>query len=121
VNDEYVTAPDDVIDKHGDITNLNLFEEFVINVAEGKRESIRIVRYTTEGDPIIQDLEYDTRKILMTNDQTRDRYGSNQISIISCHSIEQKNTTNALEYQLVQCGPSEKTIDVLVVSKRSEN
>lgn len=121
VNNEYVAAPDDVIDKQGNIINLDLLDEFVTNVTEGKQGNIRIVKYTTEGDPIIQDLEYDAKEILVTNDPTRDRYGSDQISTISCQSIDQKNTTGELEYQLAQCGSSEKTIDALIVSKRSEN
>jgi hypothetical protein len=48
----YNPSDEDIVDSHGEITNIEKFMKFVENVNHGREDKIRVVRYTTEGDPI---------------------------------------------------------------------
>jgi hypothetical protein len=45
-------SDEDIVDSHGEITNIEKFMKLVENVNHGREDKIRVVRYTTEGDPI---------------------------------------------------------------------
>lgn len=47
----------DVVDVHGQITNIEKLEDFVNSVDHGSAAKLRITTYTIEGDPIIQGLD----------------------------------------------------------------
>lgn len=95
VND-YAPYSDDVVEEEGKATNFDLFENFLKNVDEGKEDNIRIVRYTSEGDPIIQDLKYDTDNIIVTIDSSKDEYGDGNLNNTSCKSISKNKTDNGI-------------------------
>src|SRR3954451_13585948 len=72
---DYTLASEDVIDMHSEIENKERFREFLNNVEKGKKDSLRIVRYTVEGGPMLHDLEYDGEVIKSTTDTRRDKFG----------------------------------------------
>jgi hypothetical protein len=95
----------DVVNRHGEISNLDKFENFIENVESGAKDEIRITMYTTEGDPIFYNLNYDGNKIQYTYDNSQDGYsGSGKgIESTSCFNLESRNTENGVEYQLSEC------------------
>ncbi|WP_051475755.1 DUF4362 domain-containing protein [Bacillus sp. J37] len=99
----YQPSNEDVVDTHGEITNLEKFMKFVENVNQGEEDNIRIVRYTTEGDPILHDLEYDGEMITSTTDTTRDEFGVGSVNTKICKTIDVKETAENTDYTLSGC------------------
>lgn len=93
----------DVVEKHGEIKNLEKFNEFIKNVNNGRKDKIRIVVYTIEGDPIFYTLNYDSKKINYTFDDSKDRYGGAGTQTTTCSKIESMKTENGLKYYLSKC------------------
>ncbi len=95
----------DVVNLHGEISNLDKLKNFVKNVESGVKDEIRITMYTHEGDPIFDKLDHDGNKIQYTHDDTQDGYaGSGKgIKSTSCSNIESRNTEDGVEYYLSEC------------------
>lgn len=64
----------DVVDVHGQMTNLEKLENFIIAVDKGTASKLKITTYTTEGDPIIYVLDYNGKTIIMTTDNSLDKF-----------------------------------------------
>ncbi|WP_164462104.1 DUF4362 domain-containing protein [Bacillus sp. FJAT-42376] len=86
----YTPSSEDIINTHGEIKNFERFAEFTEHAEKGIKDQIRIVSYTTEGDPILQDLEFDGKLIKLRHDSSRDQYGSEEVTYASCKAIEKK-------------------------------
>ncbi len=113
----YQPSEEDIVDTHGDITNLEIFMEFIENVQEGKEDKIRVVRYTTEGDPILHDLEFDGEVITSKVDSTRDEFGSGKVSTAACQSIDVIETHERTEYSLTGCSKTNRDNSILIFWK----
>ncbi|MFJ7825864.1 DUF4362 domain-containing protein [Psychrobacillus sp. NPDC096623] len=109
---DYTPSSEDVVDMHGEIKNKERFEVFLNNVEKGNNDSIRVVRYTEEGDPMLHDLEYDGEVIKSTTDTRRDKFGAGSISNATCTSAEIVETTERTEYVLEGC---DNTIDNIIL------
>lgn len=48
----------DVIELHGNVTNVDKLEKFIEDVNKGKKAFVRTLRYIIEGDPIIYIVYY---------------------------------------------------------------
>ncbi len=114
---EYNQSPSDIVDMHGEITNLDTFFTFLENVSDGKKDKIRVVRYTEEGDPMLHDLEYDGKSIISTTDTRRDTYGSGEITTVSCESVATEETAERTDYTLTGCGEPNGDNNILVIWK----
>ena len=110
-------SDEDVVDSHGEITNIEKFIEFVENVNQGREDKIRVVRYTIEGDPMLHDLEYDGETITSTTDTTRDEFGDGSISTATCKSINVKETDETTDYILSGCDKTDRDNSILVIWK----
>ena len=111
---DYKPAPEDVIDMHGEIKNLEGFREFLSNIEKGKEDNLRVVRYTEEGDPMLYDLEYDGEVINSTTDTRRDGFGEGSIIHTTCTFIKRVETTERTEFLLEGCkDPIDNTVLVL--------
>jgi hypothetical protein len=99
----YNPSDEDIVDSHGEITNLEKFMKFVENVNQGIEDKIRVVRYTIEGDPKLHDLDFDGKIITSTTDTTRDEFGDGSVRTASCKSIDVKETDESTEYTLSRC------------------
>lgn len=95
----------DVVDRHGEISNIDIFETFIDNVWSGVKDEIRISVFTTEGDPIFYNLNYDGNKIQYTFDNSQDAYAGSAKGKEStfCSNIESRNNENGVEYYLTEC------------------
>ncbi len=100
---DFVPSSEDVISMHGDIENIERFETFFNNVENGEKDKIRIVNYTTEGDPILQEVDYDGENIKITTDSRRDRYGQGGISQNTCQEIDVVEKLERTDYLLEGC------------------
>ena len=101
------TFSDDVVARLGEIENFERFEEFLVNTEKGVKDKLTIVQYTTEGDPIFQELDYDGAVIKSTTDTSQDKFGSGEIYKKTCTSIEVTEKTDVTEYVLAGCDESE--------------
>lgn len=100
---DYTPSSEDVVDMHGEIENMERFKEFLNNVEQEQRDNVRVIRYTTEGDPMLHDLEYDGEVIKSTTDTQRDKLGEGSINTTTCTSIEVIETTERTDYILDDC------------------
>ena len=114
---EYVQSPDDIVDMHGDIANLDRFFTFLENVNQGMKDKIRVVRYTEEGDPMLHDLDYDGEVIQSTTDTRRDKFGSGSINTATCKSIDIKEKDRRTDYNLTGCDNTNRDNTILVIWK----
>lgn len=113
----YNPTTEDIVATHGDIENLERFHQFIENIKNDIADEIRIVRYTTEGDPIIQDVNFDGEMIETTLDSRRDSYGSGSLDTTTCQSIKVEEKAERTDYLLTDC--KQPNIDnlILVVHK----
>ncbi|MFG6117124.1 DUF4362 domain-containing protein [Halobacillus sp. MO56] len=98
----------DVVNVHGDISNLESFEKFLGNVEAGVKDDIRITSYTTEGDPIFYKLKFDGEKIHYTFDNTMDAYAGTGKGVreAECTNIVTTKTEGERRYELSGCNSS---------------
>ena len=112
---EYIQAPEDIVDMHGDITNLERFFAFVEHVEQGEKDKIRIVNYTTEGAPMLHDLEFDGTEIHSIYDSTRDGYGPGSIEEASCKGVTVVKRDSRTDYVLEECSNQKEDLTILVL------
>ncbi|WP_129692252.1 DUF4362 domain-containing protein [Gottfriedia acidiceleris] len=108
---DYKPAVDDVIDTHGEVKNKSKFLTFLDHVKKGEPDQVRVVHYTTEGDPILHDLHYNGKEIYSTVDTRRDNFGDKKIYATICKTIVETE----LNYVLTSCKDS--THDTSILTK----
>ena len=65
-----------VVTFSGATANSGKITEFLQSAAKGESAFMRTIYYTTEGDPIITDYEFDGEKYIVTYDNSRDSFGT---------------------------------------------
>ncbi|MFB5559087.1 DUF4362 domain-containing protein [Bacillus cereus] len=100
-----IDKKNDVIVKEAGTSNLDKFEQFVMNVDQGKVDKIRIVQYTDEGDPVFQTLEHSGKDILYVLDSRQDKFVGDHKGLHkdSCKSIVKELRESESTYQLTDC------------------
>lgn len=93
----------DVVDKHGDVENLERLEEFITNMNNNKEDEITITTYTEEGDPIHYILTFNGNSLNVEYDGTKDKYGSKERFTTTCREITKNKYNNGYEYYLEGC------------------
>jgi hypothetical protein len=114
---EYKSSSEDVVNRYVEVENIKRLQQFYDNVKNGKKDTIRVVNYTIEGDPLLHDLEYDGEVIKSTFDTRRDKFGEGSISYGTCTSIVIAETTEKKEYLLDGCGDY-SYLDILTIHNR---
>ena len=97
---------DGITVKNGKLENKERFNEFFNNVKQGKDDSIRVVKYTTEGDTIIYIYEFENEVINVTIITRRDGYDQSNIVHATCTSIIVNEDKEKTRYELDGCTPS---------------
>ena len=96
----------DIIENlHGDITNEERLYRFYENIENKEQDAVRVISYTTEGDPIYQDLSYDGSGIESVEDSTEDQFGSGEVVTRKCESIVILSSKTEVVYVLEGCNP----------------
>jgi hypothetical protein len=111
----FKSTNNDVIETHGSIENIERLNAFVKNTQSNKKDQIRLIRYTIEGDPILHVLDYNGTNLNFTLDTTRDKYGNGGVEVFSCKNIEKKETNTETAYILNGCSDS-SIKDLLTIS-----
>jgi hypothetical protein len=89
--------------------NIEKLEKFYNDFKEKNKGELRIVRYTDEGDPIINDLIYDGNIISYTIDNSGDKWGGKDKGKKStqCNGLNKligpRAETYGTEYTLSEC------------------
>lgn len=85
---EFKPAKTDIVNGNtGVIENETRLKEFIKNTESGKKDTIRVVAYTKEGDPILTDLTFNGKRLEVTRDNSRDEYGVGEIRTLTCEKI----------------------------------
>jgi Domain of unknown function (DUF4362) len=106
----------DVIDMHGSVTHLEKMDEFIDSVTRNQHATLRLIRYTIEGDPIFHDLSYQNQTIEYRLDSTEDQFGKGEVATYFCDALERKETDTLLQYTLTGCTGNNGTIKLLTIS-----
>lgn len=115
-NADYARQHGDVVDLHGQMSNIEKLDDFVANVQLGVKSAIRITRYTIEGDPIFYDLAFDENKIQYKFDNSMDTFGAAQKRKLTCRSFTTKDAGERIHYTLSGCeGTAE---DEVILSRK---
>ena len=95
----------DIVNFHGEISNIDRFEQFLENLKNDTKDEIRMTSYTEEGDPVFYNLTFDGYKIQYTYDDSQDGFaGSNKgVKSTSCSNIETQHTEMRALYVLSGC------------------
>lgn len=101
----------------GEVENLDRFQAFLENFTHKQADHILIQTYTTEGDPIYLELQYDGNTIHFTRDWTEDNYGSFEVTETICTELRKEESAKRLDYLLGNCEDQSQDT-VLVVQKQ---
>ena len=93
----------EVIESHGGLENLERLDLFVKNTQSGNKDKVRLTRYTIEGDPIFQDLEYDGSQLAIKIDTTKDKFGQGEIRTYVCKGIQKQESNTETKYIIEEC------------------
>lgn len=107
----------DIIDVHGEITNMYKLEKFCDNINNGHADSIRITRYNSEGEAIIYDIDYDGEIINCSVDRRRDstaKHTNRKITVYQFKKLYIRRDENVIEYFLTNTGT--KDLSILVTA-----
>ncbi|MBB6669241.1 immunoglobulin-like domain-containing protein [Cohnella nanjingensis] len=134
--DEASYKPDQA-EKRGDVVffnervlNLDRLNVFIDAVWNGRPADVRLVRYTIEGDPLIEEIHADGKTIRYARDNSRDAYGDSKLVRRTCQSAArtitdvndftgEKLAEASTSYALTGCAEGESQISLAYVPKRS--
>ncbi|WP_224077492.1 DUF4362 domain-containing protein [Planococcus chinensis] len=91
------------IKNSGDRENFDRLDRFLQNFQQREPDHIKVIFYTTEGDPIYQDLEFDGKAIKSIYDSREDQYGSGEVIETICTEFEAVETGGNPDYILTGC------------------
>nr|WP_246120444.1 DUF4362 domain-containing protein [Cohnella terricola] len=86
---EQAISNGDIVNLHGELSNLQKWTQFVDQVRQGNRGEAHLTTYTIEGDPIFQDLLFDGEVIQFAFDNTMDGFGTPTRSNAFCKNLEE--------------------------------
>ncbi|MFK9090878.1 DUF4362 domain-containing protein [Bacillus salipaludis] len=93
----------EVVEIHGGLENIERLDLFVQKTNSGKKDKVRLTRYTIEGDSIFQDLEYDGSNLAIKVDTTKDKFGGGEISNYVCKGIQKQESNTETKYLIEGC------------------
>lgn len=116
---------DKIILKQQEVIRLERLDLFMRNVAQNKKDRVRIISYTLEGAPIYKTLNAGKKQIQLTIDHTEDPYaGEKSKAEYSCKELKKilSETYKQLHfdektvvYYLTGCGKNNEQILLLTV------
>ncbi|ETP69996.1 hypothetical protein G159_04645 [Planococcus glaciei CHR43] len=87
----------------GDRENFDRLDRFLQSFKQQNPDHIKVIFYTTEGDPIYQDLEFDGQAIKSVYDSSEDQYGSGEVIETICADFKALETGDKPDYILTGC------------------
>lgn len=98
------------------IKNLERFYNFLEKFNQKEPDEIQIVSFTTEGDRIYQNVQFDGEVVNSIIDSSRDQYGSGGIRKAACTEMKIEESDERTDYLLEGCENQEEVL-LLVVWK----
>jgi hypothetical protein len=99
----YKPTANEVVEAHGGLENIKRLDLFVKNVNSGKKDRVRLTRFTIEGDPIYYDLTYNGSKLKIKEDTREDKFGQGKVNTFLCKSIQKQESTTSTKYIVEEC------------------
>lgn len=96
-------STDRVIDRNGEVENLELLHQFLKDTVENKQTSLELTRYTIEGAPIYWKVEYQEGQYSIEVDNREDNWGSKNIENYQCHELSEDVTGSLTDYNFKSC------------------
>jgi len=110
-----------IVDQHGQVSNLKKMEKFFADYQNERPSSIKLVRYTIEGDPIFYTLKYNGRNITVIENATHDKFaGTKTITSNTCYGFVRQVKEESTVYMLKNCKENSANsgiIEILTVKK----
>lgn len=100
----------------GEIKNRDRFQTFLERVNEQEPDHIQLIQFTSEGNPIFRDVQFDGSEFKSIVNSSRDSYGSGGVSEVACSGISKSETDERIDYQLEGC-ENNKVVELLVIWK----
>lgn len=101
------------------IYNKDILDKFLENVKQNKKDFIRTVNYTIEGDPIITDISFEGDNTFVTTiDSTRDKFGIGNYTNYTFKKLNIEETTDGTDIVLTASINGEK-IDAYIIGFNS--
>jgi len=91
----------DIVNVHGDISNIENLDDFLESFNSKKDDMIRLTSYTIEGDAIISDIIISGGNVKLLIDSTRDEFSSTEDRKITDYivtDILKQTRDNSIEY-----------------------
>ncbi|WP_066070305.1 DUF4362 domain-containing protein [Neobacillus soli] len=105
-------ANNEIKDMHGMVENIERLDLFVKNMQSGKKDKVRLTRFTIEGDPIFHDLDYNGSKLEIKVDTTKDKFGQGEIITYVCKGIQKHESNTETKYSLIECPNLEELLTI---------
>ncbi|MDQ1147673.1 hypothetical protein QE429_004500 [Bacillus sp. SORGH_AS 510] len=99
----YKPTANEVVEAHGGLENIKRLDLFVKNVNSGKKDQVRLTRFTIEGDPIYYDLTYNGSKLKIIEDTREDEFGQGEVKTYHCKSIQKQESSTSTKYIIEEC------------------
>ena len=110
-----------VINRHGHIENRAGFEHFLTQVQDKKPETVNIIHYTIEGDPIYYRVDYDSKNFKLEIDNREDKFGQPELKTYACDSLQYVHNGELTFYKLTLCDSVEGDLEIMAMPFDSEN
>ncbi|AWB46400.1 hypothetical protein DCC85_21010 [Paenibacillus sp. CAA11] len=96
----------DVVITSTGMRNVKVWSEFYQKVSSGEKAKVQVTRYTTEGEPIFDNLEFNGSDLLFQHDSTWDSFGASEKYAEFCKRVEKKEAEDRAVYELGGCTAS---------------
>ena len=110
-----------IVDQHGQVSNLKIMERFFADYQNKRPSSIKLVRYTIEGDPIFYTHKYNGRNITLTENATHDKFADTKSTTSNtCSSFVKQIEEESTVYMPKNCKDNpanNETIEILTVKE----
>jgi hypothetical protein len=107
---------DVIIILHNGIENADRFHAFTKRVAEKQKDKITIMQRTIEGDPIYQNVQFNSKEYEYTHDNREDAYGSKEVRKDSCKDFRVIETNTETTALLEKCKNINDSIELFKLS-----
>ena len=108
-----------VIDRHGQLENEELFEQFLKDIEANNETLLELTRYTIEGDPIYWTIKYDGQQFAIEIDNREDAFGSKTVENYQCIKLDEIVTGSLINYNFTGCD-GDFDINLLSFEKATE-
>lgn len=93
-----------IVDQHGQVSHLEKMERFFADYQNERPSSIKLVRYTIEGDPIFYTLKYNGTNITLIENTTKDKFAvTKSTTSNTCSGIVRQEEEGTTVYMLKNC------------------